>query len=377
MTETPEPLGVLIGTLPYMAGYALTRRHVAMVGIGSDGVVGPVGMTDWAEAEERGLSSMAVAEDCAAAFGRAIRGTEYRRVVLIGYGEQGASRTAALEDALLGTLDLPDPIQVHVEGTSYRVLSADGWTSSAPVPDVSAAAVFAGAPPPARSRDELQQRFAPLASPLFGELDAANVDALSAAAPSLRAEIAKRTLELLAAVGDDDPQQAATVAYLATSDETALDQLVYSAAQDAALKDALVRTFRAAPEHLRPSLAAASAAATWLAGDNTPYVEALSHHADGATGAARKLNDLVQLGLQETVPPGRVLDQWATTLPRQIADADQRWQTARDLGMPPDLAARLLERSQQIDDPPAQSRAPTLPPDGDHPPTPTVEGPQI
>lgn len=369
-----EPLGVLLGTLPYMVGYTLTDRHVVMAAMGPTGV-GPVGSTDWAEAERSGLPTMAVAEDCAAAMGRAIRGTEYRSVVLIGYGEQGPSRTAALEDALLGTIDLPDPIQVHVKGASYRVLLPDGWTQPVPVPDVSTAAVFAGAPPPARSREDLQQRFEPLEAPLFGALDGAKAEALKSAPPSLRADVARRTLELLAEIGDDDPQQAATVAYLAASDETALDQLVYSAAQDAAQRDALVRTFRAAPEQARPSLAAASAAATWLAGDNTPYVEALSRHSVGATNAARKLNDLVQLGLHESIHPGRVLDVWETMLPGRIAEADQRWQAARQLEMPPNLAERLLERSQQIDDPSGQFHTPATPPEAE-PPTPSVEGPR-
>lgn len=136
MAETPEPLGVLLGTLPYMVGYALTDRHVVMAAAGPEGV-GPVASTDWAQAERSGRSSMAVAEDCAAAMGRAIRGTGCRSVILIGYGEEGPGRTAALEDALLGTIDLPDPIQVHVEGASYRVLLPDGWTPPVPVPDVS------------------------------------------------------------------------------------------------------------------------------------------------------------------------------------------------------------------------------------------------
>ena len=219
----------------------------------------------------------------------------------------------------------------------------------------------------------MQQRVEPLDAPLFGDLDAAKAEALSSSPPSLRAEVARRTLELLAEVGDDDPQQAATVAFLAASDETALDQLVYSAAQSAAQRDALVRSFRAAPEQARPALAAASAAATWLAGDNTPYVEALSRHSVAATGAARRLHDVVQVGVHQGVHPGRVLDVWEAMLPDRIAEADQRWEAGRDLEMPPGLAARLLERSQRIDDPPSHQAPPPAP---DEPPAPTVEGPQ-
>lgn len=374
MPDRPEPFGVLVGSLPYMVGYTLEDRHVVMVAFDDDGRNGPIGCVDWAEGEDAGRSLMAMAEDTAAVLGRVIRGTQHRQLVLIGYGESGPSRTAALEDALLGTLDIPDPIRVQVDSDSYRVYREGEWTAPSPIPDVSAAAVFAGTPPPAASRDGLQERFEPLERPLFGALELAKVAALESSPPSLRAEIAQRTLGLIAAAGDDDPQHAATVAYLAT-DSTALDQIVFSAAQDASLLEALIRTYRAAPEEARPELAAAGAAASWLAGHNTANVEALNRHAIvGETSAALKMSALVQLGLRESLNPHELLEAWSTTLPDAIAAADQRWQQARDLGMPPGLAARMIEQSRRIGDAPAGH---VPPPPEPHPPAPTIDGPSI
>lgn len=374
MAGRPEPLGVLIGTLPYTVGYTLTDRHVVMAAFGRDGRLGPVACADWTEGEAEGRSPMAIAEDLAAALGRVIRSTEYRTVVVIGYGDDGPARTAALADALLGTLDIPEPIQARVDGNAYQVLSPDGWTPSTPVPDVSAAAVLSGTPPPASSRDELLDRYRPLATPLFGELEQAKVGALEASPPSLRAEVAQRTLALLAMAGDDDAQQAATLMYLAT-DPTALDQIAFSAAQDASYLEALVRTFRAAPEQGRPALAAAAAAATWLAGDSTPHVEALSRYAvvdDGS--AARRMATVVEVGMRQSLNPTLVMKAWASELPEHVAQADRRWEAERILAVPPDLAARLLDRSQRIDEPPTH-QTPRPAPDAE-PPTPTVDGPQ-
>lgn len=376
MADQPEPLGVLIGTLPYAVGYTITDRHVVMATFGTDGHLGPVACADWSEGEDAQRTSMAIAEDLAAVLGRVIRGTEYRTVVVIGYGDDGPARTAALADALLGTLDIPEPIQAHVDGTAYRVLSPAGWSPSASVPDVSAEAVLSGTPPPATSRDELLDRYAPLETPLFGELEQAKVKALEASPPSLRAEVAQRTLALLAGAGDDDPQQAATLTYLAT-DPTALDQIAFSAAQDASYLEALVRTFRAAPDQGRPSLAAAAAAGTWLAGDSTPHVEALSRYAAVDEAAAgRRMVALVEVGMRESLDPTLVMKAWASELPEHIARADRRWEAERILGMPPDLAARLLERSQQLDDPPSAGHAPPAAPEPD-PPTPTIDGPHV
>lgn len=328
MTER-VPLSEYLASLPHEVGYQLDERHVAAAAVSADGRPGPLAAVQW---DTSVASDRALAEEVAATLARVARNSGYERFLIVGYGPDGAERAGLLSDALLATADLPEPLRVHVDHDTWRVQlpGSEQWSPAQPLPDLSAAAVLEGTPLPASSREELAHRFDPLPEPLYGDVAARDAALFADSAPSFRADVAVRSLHHLAVPGQsDDRDRMATLAHLTAAGPAAVrDAVLVAAADDPARTDALVRTYRAAPEQHRPALATTAAAAVYLGGGQSPAIEAILRHAD-REGPNAALTRLVEAAKNQGINPHKIRRAIGSSIATQLDEADARWHQSR------------------------------------------------
>lgn len=322
-------LGDYLAGLPYLVGYDLTEQHLVAVGLSASGASGPIAAITWQPPAGQGDRDLA--ESLAATLGNVARSTDVEQFLLVGYGPRGRERTALLADALLATIDVPEPVEVHVDRGTFAALDPERgvWSHPLRLPDVAAAAVVAGESMPARTRDELMQRFAPTARPAYAALSETDAAQFATSPPSFHAEVATRLLDQLATPGHgDDPGRMAVLAHLATGDLAVRDTVIAAAAQDPARADALVRTYRGAPAELRGPTASVAATALYLRGATQPAIEEVLRHAD-RDGHHARLTALIETAVAAGMSPHPLRANLTRTAESALDAADARWHAER------------------------------------------------
>lgn len=344
-----SPVGEFLATIPAQFGYAMDDRHVVAIGMTRDGHTGPQMVAEW---DPSVASEPDLAKYIAAHVARLAKANPaHNRFLLIGYGPEGARRAAHVRDAVLATVDLPDPLIAHVVDNAWRLQVADGaWTPPQDLPDVSAETVLAGIPTPAASRAELAARYEPSPTPTFGDIDERDAAVFASSPPSFRAEVATACLDKLTRPALDDPYQMAVLAHLTTTGPKAVrDAVMLAAAADAEHVAALVRVYQGAPETMRPALATAAATAVFLAGGGSVETDAILAHAD-RTGDNAHLTRLVTTSKKIGLNPHELRTHMATQTKPALDDADLRWKaTLTSTAFPPPdpTAARQATERQR------------------------------
>lgn len=318
-----------LAELPYHVGYDLTDQHVVAVGLSASGASGPIAAITWQPTTDQ--SDRALAENVAATLGNVARHANVEQFLLVGYGPHGRERTALLADALLATVDVPEPVEVHVNRGTFTTLDPErgAWSQPLPLPDLAAAAVIAGQATPTPTRDELMQRYAPTAQPVYAALSETEAAQFATSPPSFHAEVATRVLDQLTRPGHgDDPGRMAVLAHLATRDLAVRDTVIIAAAQDPARADALVRTYRGAPPELRAATASVAAAALYLRGATQPAIEELLRHAD-RDGHHARLTSLIETAVAAGTSPHPLRATLTRTARSALDAADASWHTQR------------------------------------------------
>ncbi|TDE88182.1 DUF4192 family protein [Occultella glacieicola] len=317
---TSISLGEYLATLPYQVGYELTDQHVMLVGeIGDTPVVSA--SIEW----HSDRSDVHQAEGLAAQLLPVMQRNGATGLMLIGYGNDGATRVEALADAITASSATPPAITlVEVDNDRFRVrdeLDPDwskwGTVSPPPIELI----VEGGWPAPAATREEVMERYAPLPQPTFTTLAPSEARRLDDLLPSLRAEIATRTLSRLT---DDptihDPKAFATIAHLIQGDRAVRDAIIVDAARPPARADTLIRLYRSAPQELRPELAATAATALYLSGSTTLEPTAVLAHAD----PPNRLAYLTKAAIETGAPAEQLLTGLSASVVQGLAEADHQ-----------------------------------------------------
>ena len=307
-----------LAQLPYQVGYELADQHIMVVGqieripVLSAAIEWPDGRTLIHQAEGISTQVLPVMQRAGAT-----------GMILIGYGPNGPERVEALAQAIAASSATPPaPVLVHVENDQYR--SRDEldpeWSSWSDVGPAPIEHVVNGHPAPAPTREAVLQRYAPLPQPTFTHASPSDAQRLDGLLPSLRAEIATRTLDLLTDNATDQvPRALATVAHLVQSDRQVRDAVIVHAAQEPARADTLVRLYRSAPKDMQPDLAATAATTLYLSSSNTIAASAALLHA-----APNLLALLTQAAIETGTPPDRLLPGLAASIAGGLAEADRQ-----------------------------------------------------
>ncbi|MCF4123737.1 hypothetical protein L1785_22515, partial [Antribacter sp. KLBMP9083] len=217
-------------------------------------------------------------------------------LMVVGYGPAGPERSRLIATELRDALDATT-VQVHIQDGTWRTRAglAGPWGVATALPRPAGP----GLPDLAATKDELRTSMAPLPWPVFGSPSPATLAGLEKLSPALRADVARRTLDNVAA-GNDPVAQTELLAHLATSDLVTRDIILGHALDGTdteARVNALVQTFRSAPAENRQALAALAAAATYLAAWNPPHVRELLAHADSHSTLAGLVSTAVDAGV--------------------------------------------------------------------------------
>ncbi|MFS0703265.1 DUF4192 family protein [Cellulomonas sp. 179-A 9B4 NHS] len=343
-----DPLERYVALLPYTVGYELSDEHVVVVALDAQLVPGPVMPATW----PHGTDTRTAAEAIAAEVVPPARTYEASTLLVIGYGKDGPERAQAVADATLATADLGVPLLVHVDRDTVAVSRpGEAWTPARPLPDVAAVAVLQGLQAPAASRAELAARMTPDTEPAFAPLTEQAARGARDLEPSLRADAARRALDLLAAPGPSGPQHTtamSTIAAMVADSRPVRDAVLLHAAGDAARVDALVRTYRAAPLELRSATAAAAGAALFFNGQHTALVNAVLQHVNPAAPEHR-LAELVRASARTGADPRHLRTILLPTAEDGLAKADVQWHSDRASSM----------RSASFPHTPSAARAPS------------------
>ena len=350
MSEAPRLTGIgdTIAAIPTIVGYQPAEGCVAVMGASND-VVAVTGVIQWPDEPDL----RATAEDLAAAFRASMINGGVDHLMIVGYGETGAARAVAFADAIDATMgNPPTHYEILVQDGRYRLNHpAASWRA---VPEPPAEFAVAGWAPAAATREELWARYDPLERPTIEALSADHRRRLDRLSPSLRADIARRSLDRIA-TRDDRVSDGAQVAHL-VQDPPVRDAVIVHAQGDVARTEALVQTFRGAPRAQRAVLAAAAGTALYLRGEAAHADPVLAHAGDDT------LAGLARSAVAAGLPPGRVRADLVGAVDEDLAQADARWSLqTQGLDVP---------RGNRVEEP--QHEPPTV-----APPAPGVSGPSI
>ncbi|MFC8797034.1 hypothetical protein ACFT2C_04830 [Promicromonospora sp. NPDC057138] len=300
MDAQHQQLARYLAHLPYTTGYQLGDQHLVIGALDADLRIIAHSAIDWNDTPD---DDHKTADKVTTLLATALKSHTVAQLIVTSYGPDGPARSQILAAALEGSFDLR-PEQLHVEDGIGRIrdTTTGRWGPGVRVADAAPQAEVLGLPAPAASRDALVESVAPLSSPLFEPLDVDRAASMRDHPPRLRADIALRALDTLAAGQVDDPQQMRVLAHLITADLSTRDAVlghVVSGGEDLmdARSSALVRTFRAAPFDQQPQLASTAAAATYLAAWHAPVVQGLLRHTDKTDGLGQFVGRTVRLGL--------------------------------------------------------------------------------
>lgn len=316
-----------LAAMPVQFGYVLEDRHVVAATMSRNGRPGPRMAAEW---DTSTLPEADLAQFLAEHVARLVTSApDHDRILLIGYGPDGARRASLLRDAVRSATTGPDPIPVHIQDGTWRAqVIGDRWTPALPLPDVTAKAVLDGHLAPATSREELAARYAPAPTATIGAVTEADAAIFGSSPPSFRAEVAIAHLGKIAQPAPDDTYQMAVLAHLTTAGPKAVrDAVMLAAAADRARVDALVRVYQGAPVRQRPTLAAAAGTAMFLSGGGSVETDAILAHAGGDRDAAH-LALLVTTSKTLGFNPHELRAELGRQIKPALDDADTRWTAA-------------------------------------------------
>jgi hypothetical protein len=334
MNAQPQQLARYLAKLPYTTGYELGNQHLIIGALDSDLRTIAHCAVDWNDGPD---DDHETADQVTKQLAIALKSHTIAQLIVTSYGPDGPARSQILAASLEGTFELR-PEQLHVQDGIGRIRHATTgrWGPGVRVADVTTPATALGLPAPAASRKALLESVAPLSTPLFEPLDADRAFHLRDRSPRLRADIALRALDTLAAGQIDDPEQMRILTHLITTDSSTRDVvLAHAVSGDEDLMDgrarALVRSFRAAPIEQQPQLASTAAAATYLAAWHAPIVQGLLQHADKADDLGQLVGRSVRLGLDPRPARPVILE----AAQQSLDEAEESWSTRRTNQHPP------------------------------------------
>lgn len=310
--------GELIAQLPHMMGYHPDPESLVIIGIRGNELAFTAVVTGDAT-QPRTHALRALCDQVGPAMERG--GAD--AVAVIYYGNPDRLDAADAARIVLGGLRVP----VHlfdVDEGHFRAGDAlsGGWLLPRRLPP--APVVRHAVEPEAGGREAFYARLTPYPEaryPLLSDQDARSIDTLS---PSLRVEIAQRALARLSA-GAGDPGRWAILGHLVAGDADLALQLGHYAAGDQARVDSLIDTFRGAPVEHRAAIAAAAAAAAYLACRPSGVAATLLEHASPDSPLERLIVASVDAG----VHPRAVYRELADTLPDDLETRDRQWEIGR------------------------------------------------
>ncbi|WP_125778006.1 hypothetical protein [Antribacter gilvus] len=360
MESKTRGIGAYVARLPFVVGHQLSDEHVVLGAFDETARSIVHGALQWDDP----VPDTVIAQGMADYMSRALREESVDRIVVVGYGPDGPGRATLLADYLTRTMDVATTV-LHVDGGTWRRHTPGGWTPPQQIPDGAVDMVARGRPAPAASRQDLMDSVTPLKNPLFEPLDPDKARELANLSPVQRLSVAVGAMEALAAGRTDDPGRMQTLAHAVTTDSMVREAVIAHTIADKVHDghvDALVRTFRAAPRDLRPTLALTAAAAAFLAAWHPPLVWGLLNHADPETN----LTYLLTRSLEEGAKPQRFRPVLVQAARDDIDHAQQAWE-ADHPGAPQDRAPwsthdRLDAQHQPAPTSPQQARPTT--PDG-------------
>ncbi|MCF4123675.1 hypothetical protein L1785_22190, partial [Antribacter sp. KLBMP9083] len=210
MVEHRIGLGEYLARLPYHSGHELGDDYVVVGALSTDNRTIATAAIEWVFP----FTDEGAARHCAQHLARALRGEDLGHLMVVGYGPAGPERSRLIATELRDALDATT-VQVHIQDGTWRTRAglAGPWGVATALPRPAGP----GLPDPAATKDELRTSMAPLPSPVFGSPSPATLAGLEKLSPALRADVARRTLDNVAA-GNDPVAQMQLLAHLATSD---------------------------------------------------------------------------------------------------------------------------------------------------------------
>ncbi|CAM3809022.1 hypothetical protein OCAE111667_26760 [Occultella aeris] len=333
--------GDILAMIPSLVGYQLDSKHVAVLGMIDDRLITFTAAIDWEDNDPA---------DVAMAIERAATTSGADQLLVVGYGPQGATRARAFGAMSAQVNPGLSHHEMHINEGQYVLLDHPRarWR---PMPEPPADLAVLGRPPAAATREEMRARYAPLDQPTIDPLAGDQAVRLDRLSPSLRIDIARRSLDRIAARAPK-PFDAAQVAHL-VQDRDVRGSIIVHAYPSSARTEALVQVYRGAPVPHRPVLGSAAGAALYLSGRQAQADAVLEHAGD------ERLAGLITAAIRAGVPPDRVSEILARTVPEGLRSADEEW-------------TRQTEPTRRARQRPEHPDLSTIPP-----PMPDVGGPEF
>lgn len=343
-------VGELIAAIPYMVGYQPAEPSFSVVAIGrDDGTVVFTAVSRINGEESPATATQAFFDELGAAVNRSDQ--SIGSLVVTFHGDPAAMDAEGLTQQAFDSFDRVERIALAnaYEG-AYRVIGPDdeGWSSPEPVPR----------PPmipgvgmePAASPEEFYGRTDPYPEPRFADVDEVTRNQLDRMPPSLRVEVANRTLDRIADA--PDPHSMSVLAHLA-GDPTVQDYLLMHASEDRMRAQALLEVYKSSPEHHRSLLAGLAGGSMFLAGDATYGVQRIL---SVASPDPQSLRGLMLQAMNLGVNGSRVQQELRRgTTPDRLVQADRDWEQRGGLHLSEE---KVQARTADVHRHPSTSMAP-------------------
>ncbi|CAM3809095.1 hypothetical protein OCAE111667_26770 [Occultella aeris] len=359
--------GDVVAALPYYAGYQPTP-----------GCIGYFIVSEAGELRRVGVLPPAVTPGLAPRAARAVIEPALRQdsdgVILLAYGQEASATAKALTAALINRLPwiANTAITVDLQQDRYRVGGPGQaiWQDTPPPP---VWAIATGQPAPAANLDELVERYAPLNGPGQGvhatRIMSGDRKRLDSMSPSLRRDVALRTIDGMAGREGARDLSASRLAHIARS-AVVRDSLLRESYSRPERVEALVQATRIAhPDDVDP-LVGLTAAALYAAGHHVSVVFEIAERATGDS-----LSATIRAAALNSIPPNEIralLE--ADTYRSQLRQADSRWLERHTRPDAPKFPERLGEARGKLRRPEDPTDRPYDPPQ--LPPS-NVNGPNL
>lgn len=314
-------VGELIAAIPYMVGYQPTDPSFSVVAIGADdGSVVFTAVSRINSEESPVTATQSFFDELGAAVNRSDQ--SIGSLVVTFHGDPATMDAEGLVQQAFDSFDRVERVALaNAHEGAYRLIGpvGEGWSRPEPLPR----------PPmipgvgmePAASPEEFYGRTDPYPEPRFADVDVVTRGQLDRMPPSLRVEVANRTLDRIADA--PDPHSMSVLAHLA-GDPTVQDYLLLHASEDKMRAQALLEVYKSSPERHRSLLAGLAGGSMFLAGDATYGVRRILSI---ASPDPQSLRGLMLQAMNLNVDGSRVQQELRLgTTPDRLIQADRAWE---------------------------------------------------